>query len=239
MMDLIPAIDVIDGKCVRLVKGDYEQKKVYHEDPLDVAKEVEALGVRRLHVVDLDGAKSKHVVNIDVLRRITESTRLTVDFGGGIKSDEDIEKVFESGASMVTIGSIAVTDTSTMCRWIERYGADRIILGADVRAGKIAVNGWMEDTQMDLRSFLDFYNAKGIRKILCTDISKDGTMTGPAHELYKLILKDYPQLYLIASGGVSSDEDIMRLNDEGVHAVVFGKAYYEGKINIKKLLNHE
>ncbi len=238
MIDLIPAIDIIDGKCVRLVKGDYAQQKVYHEDPLVVAKEVEALGVSRLHVVDLDGAKSQHVVNLGVLRRIAESTDLTIDFGGGIKSDDDLDRVFDSGASMVTIGSIAVTRPQTMCRWIERYGADRIILGADVRDGKIAVNGWKEDSDVDLCSFLDFYIEKGIKKILCTDISKDGTLRGPAHELYKQILSNYPSLYLIASGGVASDEDIIKLNDESVPAVVFGKAYYEGKVNIKYLIDY-
>lgn len=238
MIDLIPAIDIIGGKCVRLVKGDYAQKKVYHDDPVTIAKEFEALGITRLHMVDLDGAKSEHVVNLEILKNISEVSNLSVDFGGGIKSDDDIEKVFDNGASMVTIGSIAASHPEKLCHWIERYGADRIVLGADVRNGYIAINGWKENSTKCLFEFLDYYIHKGIKKVLCTDISKDGTMEGPAHALYKQIMNLYPELYLIASGGVASDKDIIELNEEAIPAVVFGKAYYEGRINIKNLMNY-
>lgn len=230
MIELIPAIDIIDGKCVRLTKGDYDQKTVYNEDPVAQAREFEALGFKRLHIVDLDGAKSKHIVNEAVLRDINEATSLTVDFGGGIKTEADIEKAFAAGAAMVTIGSVAVTHPELMEQWVARYGAEKIILGADVRNGKISINGWKEDSEEDLIPFLKKYHAMGIRKVLCTEISKDGTLTGPAIELYKDIMKAYPDLHLIASGGVSSTEDIKELEKEGIPAVVFGKAYYEGRI---------
>jgi phosphoribosylformimino-5-aminoimidazole carboxamide ribotide isomerase len=234
MIELIPAIDIINGQCVRLTKGDYDQKTVYGK-PLDMALEFERIGYKRLHVVDLDGAKSKHIVNDAVLREITSSTNLVVDFGGGIKTDEDIEKAFAAGASMVTIGSIAVTNPDLFMGWLEQYGTDRMILGADVRHGKISINGWKEDSAEDLLPFLKKYVDAGVRNVLCTEISKDGTLTGPAIELYQEIMDAYPQLHLIASGGVSSLNDIIALNAAGIPAVVFGKAIYEGKINLKEL----
>lgn len=230
MIELIPAIDIIDGKCVRLTKGDYDQKKVYNEDPVAQAKEFEQKGFKRLHIVDLDGAKSKHIVNEAVLKAITSETNLIVDFGGGIKTDEDIDKAFAAGAQMVTVGSIAVTEPERFMAWLEKYGADKLILGADVRNGKISINGWKEDSTEDLLPFLKRYIDAGVKNVLCTEISKDGTLSGPAVELYKEIMAAYPTLHLIASGGVSSNEDIDELEREGIPAVVFGKAYYEGKI---------
>lgn len=235
MISLIPAIDLIDGHCVRLQKGDYARKTVYNEDPVEQAKEFERLGFRRLHVVDLDGARSKHVVNDGVLRAITQATHLTVDFGGGIKSDEDIEKAFSAGASMVTVGSIAATQPDVFLGWLKQFGADRIILGADVKDGRISINGWKEESADELMPFLHRYVDAGITKVLCTDISKDGMLSGPATSLYKEILSEFPSLQLIASGGVSSTEDILALNRESVPAVVFGKAYYEGRIDTEVL----
>lgn len=235
MIELIPAIDLIDGKCVRLTKGEYDSKKIYNEDPVAQAREFESLGFKRLHVVDLDGAKSKHVVNDDVLRAITENTSLKVDFGGGIKTEADIEKVFDAGAAMVTVGSVAVTEPQLFLGWLEKYGADRIILGADVRNGKVSINGWKEDSVEDLLPFLATYVEHGVKNVLCTEISKDGTLAGPAIELYKEIMKAYPKMHPIASCGVSSNQDIVSLDDEGIPAVVFGKAYYEGKIDLDNL----
>ena len=235
MIELIPAIDIIGGQCVRLTKGDYDQKTVYRDSPAEVAKEFEEIGFKRLHVVDLDGAKSKHIVNEQVLKAITNKTHLTVDFGGGIKTDEDIEKAFAAGASMVTIGSIAVTNPDLFMGWLEKYGAERIILGADVRHGKISINGWKEDSSEDLLPFLKKYVDAGVSNVLCTEISKDGTLAGPAIELYQSMMAAYPELYLIASGGVSSIEDIHALDAAGIPAVVFGKAIYEGKINLNEL----
>ena len=233
-IELIPAIDIINGQCVRLTKGDYDQKTVYGK-PLDMAREFERFGYERLHVVDLDGAKSKHIVNDAVLKAITTETKLTVDFGGGIKTDEDIEKAFASGAAMVTIGSIAVTNPELFMGWLEKYGAERIILGADVRLGKISINGWKEDSSEDLLPFLKKYVEAGVKNVLCTEISKDGTLAGPAIDLYKGVMEAYPQLHLIASGGVSSIDDIKALDKAGIPAVVFGKAIYEGKINLEEL----
>ena len=235
MIELIPAIDIIGGQCVRLTKGDYDQKTVYRDSPAEVAKEFEEIGFKRLHVVDLDGAKSKHIVNSDVLHRITTDTQLIVDFGGGIKTDEDIEKAFTAGASMVTIGSIAVTNPDLFMGWLEKYGAERIILGADVRHGKVSINGWKEDSSEDLLPFLKKYIDAGVKNVLCTEISKDGTLTGPAIELYQSMMAAYPELHLIASGGVSSIDDIKALEAAGIPAVVFGKAIYEGKINLNEL----
>jgi phosphoribosylformimino-5-aminoimidazole carboxamide ribotide isomerase len=235
MIELIPAIDIINGQCVRLTKGDYGQKTIYRDSPAEVAKEFEEIGFTRLHVVDLDGAKSKHIVNDNVLRRITTETCLTVDFGGGIKTDEDIEKAFASGASMVTIGSIAVTQPDLFMGWLKKYGAERIILGADVRHGKISINGWKEDSAEDLLPFLQKYVDAGVKNVLCTEISKDGTLAGPAIDLYKEVMAAYPEMHLIASGGVSSLDDIKALDAAGITAVVFGKAIYEGKINLNEL----
>jgi phosphoribosylformimino-5-aminoimidazole carboxamide ribotide isomerase len=236
MIELIPAIDIINGQCVRLTKGDYDQKKVYNDDPAAVAKEFEQLGFRRLHIVDLDGAKSKHIVNDAVLRSITTETKLIVDFGGGIKTEKDIEKAFEAGASMVTVGSIAVTKPALFIQWLDKYGADKMILGADVRNGMISINGWKEDSEEELLPFLKKYIDAGVKNVLCTEISKDGTLQGPAVTLYKEVMKAYPQLHLIASGGVSQKEDIEELEREGIPAVVFGKAIYEGRIDLKELL---
>ena len=236
MIELIPAIDLIDGKCVRLTKGDYNQKKVYNENPVEIAKGFEEMGFKRLHMVDLDGARSKHIVNVDVLKAITTETNLIVDFGGGIKSEEDIEKAFANGASMVTIGSIAVTQPELFLKWLDQYGAEKLILGADVKNGMISINGWKEDSAEQLLPFLKKYIDHGVKNVLCTEISKDGTLQGPALQLYQEIMAAYPQLHLIASGGVSSNGDIIALDQAGIPAVVFGKAFYEGKINIPELL---
>jgi phosphoribosylformimino-5-aminoimidazole carboxamide ribotide isomerase len=235
MIELIPAIDIIDGKCVRLTKGDYNQKTVYNDSPTDVARQFEDMGFKRLHVVDLDGAKSKHIVNDHVLKAITDATNLKVDFGGGLKTDDDLKKAFEAGASMVTIGSIAVTKPELFLSWLEEHGADKLILGADVRNGKISINGWKEDSAEELLPFLKQYVDHGVKNVLCTEISKDGTLQGPAIELYRQIMDAYPTLHLIASGGVGCTNDIHNLNDSGIPAVVFGKAFYEGKINIEEL----
>lgn len=235
MIELIPAIDLIDGKCVRLTKGDYDQKTIYNEDPVSQATEFQRLGFRRLHIVDLDGAKSKHIVNDAVLKAITQATDLIVDFGGGIKSTEDIEKAFMAGAHMVTIGSVAVTEPELFMGWLRKYGAEKVILGADVRNGMVSINGWKEDSSEALLPFLEKYVNAGVRNVLCTEISKDGTLAGPATELYSKVMAQYPHLHLIASGGVSCNADIQQLNENGIPAVVFGKAYYEGKIDIKEL----
>ena len=234
-IELIPAIDIIDGKCVRLTKGDYGQKKVYNDDPVAQAKEFEKLGMKRLHVVDLDGAKAKHVVNVDVLRGITAATGLKVDFGGGIKSDDDIEKAFAAGASLVTIGSIAVSQPDTFMRWLDRYGADKVILGADVRNCLVSINGWKEDTSEKLLPFLARYVKAGVKNVLCTEISRDGTLSGPSTDLYREVMEAFPGIHLIASGGVGRNEDIIELDEAGIPAVVFGKAWYEGKINLEEL----
>ena len=237
MIELIPAIDIIGGQCVRLTKGNYEQKSIYG-DPLKMAREFERIGFRRLHVVDLDGAKSHHIVNGNVLKIISTETNLTIDFGGGIKTDADLEATFEHGAHMVTVGSIAVTRPDLFMKWLHQYGPERMILGADVRNGKISINGWKEDSEEDLLPFLWKYVNAGVRNVLCTEISKDGTLQGPAIDLYRQIMAAYPTLHLIASGGVSSIDDIKALDAAGIPAVVFGKAIYEGKINLKELLCH-
>ena len=235
MIELIPAIDIIGGKCVRLSQGDYESKKVYNENPLEVAKMLEAGGIRRLHLVDLDGAASHHIVNYGVLEKIAAATSLVIDFGGGVKSDEDLRIAFESGAQMVTGGSIAVRDPELFGRWIEMIGEERIILGADVKERRIAVGGWKEESNVELFPFLDNYRKKGISKVICTDISRDGMLEGPSLELYKEMLEHDPDLYLIASGGVSCVDDIYRLDENGMPAVIFGKALYEGRITLGDL----
>ncbi len=235
MIEPIPAIDIVGRKCVRLAQGDYNASKIYSDNPLKIAKEFEKAGIKRLHVVDLDGAKNKHIVNVDILKTITSETNLKVDFGGGIKTDEDIRIAFDCGAAMVTVGSVAVTDRSLFERWLEEYGPERIILGADVRDGKVSVNGWKEDTDNDLVPFLEYYVSKGVKNVLCTDISKDGMLSGPAFDLYSKVMHVFPEINLIASGGISSVDDIRELDRLGVPSVVFGKAYYEGKITLDDL----
>ena len=235
MIELIPAIDLIGGKCVRLTKGDYDTQKVYNEDPVAVAREFEEYGFKRLHVVDLDGARSKHVVNHKVLERMAQATNLIIDFGGGIKTDEDIRIATENGAQMVTVGSVAVTQPELFLGWLQQLGSERIILGADVKNGRISINGWKEDSSDELIPFLDKYIQKGVQKVLCTEISKDGTLQGPATALYREIMTQFPQCHLIASGGVSSMNDLKELNQAGIPAVVFGKAIYEGRIALKDL----
>lgn len=235
MIELIPAIDIIDGKCVRLSQGDYNSKKVYNENPVEVAKELEAHGIRRLHVVDLDGAASHHVVNYRTLEQIASRTSLVIDFGGGVKSDEDLIIAFESGAQMVTGGSIAVKNPERFCHWLQTYGSERIILGADVKDRRIAVNGWKDESACELFPFLEDYVGKGVRKVICTDINCDGMLQGPSISLYKEMLEAHPDLYLIASGGVGSTEDIRQLEATGIPAVIFGKALYEGRITFKEL----
>lgn len=235
MIELIPAIDIIDGKCVRLSQGDYDSKKVYNENPVEVARELEDCGIRRLHVVDLDGAASRHIVNYRTLERLAAHTSLTIDFGGGVKSNEDLKIAFESGAAMVTGGSIAVKEPELFCHWLQTYGSEKIILGADVKERKIAVNGWKDESACELFPFLQDYVEKGVRKVICTDIGCDGMLQGPSTALYKEILRRHPDLYLIASGGVSCMEDIRTLEAAGVPAVIFGKALYEGRITLKEL----
>ncbi len=231
-IEIIPAIDIINGQCVRLTKGDYNQKKVYNANPVEVAQNFENCGFTRLHIVDLDGAKSKHIVNEKVLDDIARTTHLKIDFGGGIKTRDDIEKAYDHGASLVTVGSIAVTYPDLFLEWLSQYGSDRLILGADVRNGKISINGWKKDSSEDLLPFLKKYIDKGVKNVLCTEISKDGTLQGPALSLYSKIMDKYPQLHLIASGGVSCNQDIENLEAAGIPAVVFGKAFYEGKIDV-------
>ncbi len=234
-MEIVPAIDIIDGKCVRLSKGDYNAQKTYSDSPLDVALRFQDAGIKRLHLVDLDGARSKHIVNYPVLEAITNHTDLTVDFGGGIKSTSDLETALGCGAAMVTVGSTAVTAPDLMQKWIEDFGQEHIILGADARDGKISVNGWKEDSVLTLSDFIRDYMKKGITQVLCTDINRDGMLQGPAVELYRSLLKEFPGIKLIASGGVSSVQDLMDLKEAGLPAAIVGKAYYEGRITLDQL----
>lgn len=235
MIEIIPAIDIIDGKCVRLSQGDYNAKKIYNEDPLEVAKMFEDAGIRRLHLVDLDGAKAKQIVNTAVLEKIATNTKLTIDFGGGVQSDKDIEIAFDAGAAMVTGGSIAVRNSELFTNWIGKFSNERIILGADCKDHKIAVSGWQEETSLDIMDFIEGYKKKGISKVICTDISKDGMLQGPSIDLYKEILSIFPELYLIASGGVSCFQDILDLEKAGVPAVILGKAIYENRVTLEEL----
>ncbi len=238
MIEIIPAIDLIDGKCVRLSQGDYQQKTIYNENPLEVAKMFADAGIRRLHLVDLDGAKAHHIVNHKVLETIASKTNLIIDFGGGLKSDDDLRIAFECGASMVTGGSIAVKNPEVFASWIEKFGGEKIILGADVKDEKIAVGGWIETTDLELIPFIQNYMGKGISKVICTDISKDGMLSGPATDLYKKMLAQEPTMYLIASGGVSSIRDIEMLIENKVPAVITGKAIYEGRIKLPELAKY-
>ena len=235
MIEVIPAIDIIEGKCVRLTKGDYAQKKVYSEDPLEVAKAFEGIGLCRLHVVDLDGAKAQHIVNHKTLERIATKTSLSVDFGGGLKTSADLRIAFECGAQMVTGGSIAVKNPNEFTRWVEVYGGGKIILGADVANEKIAVSGWQEGTDLDLIPFIKGYADKGITQVICTDIGRDGMLQGANAVLYKKIQEAFPTLHLIASGGVSHLRDVEELDKNGIRSVIVGKAIYEGKITMQEL----
>ncbi|MGD9931665.1 MAG: 1-(5-phosphoribosyl)-5-[(5-phosphoribosylamino)methylideneamino]imidazole-4-carboxamide isomerase [Mangrovibacterium sp.] len=232
---IIPAIDLIDAKCVRLSQGDYNQKTIYNENPLEVAKMFEDAGITRLHLVDLDGAKAKHIVNYKVLETIASKTSLVIDFGGGLKSDDDLRVAFESGAQMVTGGSIAVKDRETFLSWIETYGPDKIILGADAKDKKIAVSGWQEVSELPIFDFIESYTSRGIRKVISTDIARDGMLTGPSIDLYKEIMEQFPGLELIASGGIASMNDIRELNEMGVPGVITGKAIYENKISLEEI----
>ena len=233
MIEIIPAIDLIDGKCVRLSQGDFADKKIYYENPLDAAKYFSDFGLKRLHIVDLDGAKSGKITNLKTLETIAVNTNLTIDFGGGIKTDEDIESVFNAGAKMASIGSIAVKSGAKFFEWIKKYGSEKILLGADVKNGKLAINGWQTSTELDILPFLKSYCEQGVTQIFCTDISKDGLLQGTSNELYAEILEHLPKLNLIASGGVSSIEDILELEKIGCAGVIVGKAIYEGKLNLK------
>ena len=237
-MHLIPAIDLIDGKCVRLTQGDYARKKVYNEDPLEVAKAFEAAGVERLHVVDLDGARSGHIVNQAVLERLATRTDLHIDFGGGLKRNEDLRIAFESGARQITGGTIAVKDRATFLGWLDRFGPERIILGADVIDEHIAVHGWQEQSGLELFAFLEDYTAAGIRYCICTDVAKDGLLAGSAHALYRRILARFPTLRLIASGGVTDLGETDTLAELGCFGVIVGKAIYEERITLDDLRRH-
>ncbi|MCI4648275.1 1-(5-phosphoribosyl)-5-[(5-phosphoribosylamino)methylideneamino]imidazole-4-carboxamide isomerase [Phaeodactylibacter sp.] len=234
-MHPIPAIDIIEGKCVRLTQGDYDRKKVYNEDPLEVAKAYEAHGLQRLHLVDLDGAKAKQIVNYKVLETLATKTHLHIDFGGGLKSDEDLRVAFDSGAKQVTGGTIAVKQPAVFEAWLQRFGAERIILGSDVKDGKIAVSGWQEQSEQELFPFLESYIAKGIRYTICTDVSKDGLLEGTALPLYKDIRSEFTGLQLIASGGISSLDELDELRDIGCFGAIIGKAIYENKISLQEL----
>jgi len=234
-VQLIPAIDIIDGKCVRLTEGDYGRKIIYNNDPLEVAKEFEAAGLKRLHLVDLDGAKAGAVVNWKVLETIAAGTSLVIDFGGGIKTQQDLDLVFSSGASLATIGSIAVKNETLFTQWLEQYGPDKFLLGADVKGEKIAVGGWLETTDTNVYAFIERYIAKGVSNVFCTDVSKDGRLEGPSVELYTRIIAKFPDLFFIASGGVSSLDDLKQLKEIGCKGAIIGKAIYENRISLKDL----
>ena len=237
-MRIIPAIDIIEGKCVRLSKGDYATKKIYNENPLEVAKEFEAHGIQYLHLVDLDGAKSQHIVNHKVLEQIATKTALKIDFGGGLKSDDDLRIAFDSGADQVTGGSIAVRNKEIFLSWLDEYGTDKIILGADAMNEKVAVSGWVEESKETLVPFVQWYAKRGIEYVICTDISKDGMLKGPSFELYQRIMNQVPDLKLIASGGISTYEELPKLAEIGCEGTIIGKAIYENRISLKQLENY-
>ena len=234
-MEIIPAIDIIEGKCVRLTHGDYSQKTIYNEHPLEVAKEFEDAGIKRLHLVDLDGAKAGAVKNWKVLETLAGKTSLIIDFGGGIKTEKDVQIVFQSGAVLITVGSIAVKDEETFTKWIATFGADKFLLGADVKNEKITISGWTEQTEIWVYDFVQRYLEKGINQIFCTDVSKDGALEGPSTELYKNLVQKFPELHFIASGGVSSLDDVFKLEEAGCKGVIIGKAIYEGRIKLDEL----
>lgn len=237
-MRIIPAIDIINGKCVRLSKGDYNTKIIYNENPLEVAKMFENHGVKYLHLVDLDGAKASHIINHKVLETIAKNTKLKIDFGGGLKSDNDLRIAFESGAHQITGGSIAVKNREIFEKWIAEYGSDKIILGADANNEKVAVSGWLEDSNEDLVPFIQMYQSKGIQYVICTDIAKDGMLEGPSFELYAKILKEAKEIKLIASGGISTFEELPKLAEMGCEGTIIGKAIYEHKISMKEIENY-
>ena len=238
-MRIIPAIDIINGHCVRLTKGDYSTKKVYNENPLEVAKMFEGVGIEHLHVVDLDGAKAQHIINYKVLESIASNTNLKIDFGGGLKSEEDLKIAFNSGAKQVTGGSIAVKNSQLFLDWLETYGADKIVLGADCVDQKIAIQGWQEESDKEVTEFISSYVNKGISYVICTDISKDGMLQGPSFELYQTLLKSIPPFKLIASGGISCFEELPKLKELGCEGVIIGKAIYEGNISLKQLETYQ
>lgn len=233
-MRIIPAIDIIDGKCVRLTKGDYSTRKTYNDNPVEVAKEFEAAGIKYLHVVDLDGAKSGHIVNHQVLNAIATQTKLQIDFGGGVKTDADLQLAFNNGANQITAGSIAVKSPEVVYQWIEKYGADKIILGADCINRKIAIQGWQDNTDVDVIDFITQYKSKGISNVICTDIAKDGMLQGASNELYTDILIQV-SINLIASGGIATIDDVLQMKQLGCEGVIIGKAIYEGRITLKQL----
>lgn len=235
MIEIIPAIDIIDGKCVRLTQGDFEQKKKYHDNPLEVAKAFEDAGIRRLHMVDLDGARQKKIINHKVLEQVSSNTTLFIDFGGGLQSDEDVRIAFESGARQITGGSIAVKDPVLFEGWIRQFGQEKIILGADARNGMIAVSGWQEVTEVSVHSLIEKYQTKGVKYVLSTDVAKDGLLQGPSFDLYEEMQSKFPDLKIIASGGISEVSEIDKLNEMGIYGVVIGKAYYEGRVTLKDL----
>jgi phosphoribosylformimino-5-aminoimidazole carboxamide ribotide isomerase len=235
MIKIIPSIDLVDGKCVRLTQGNFDEKKIYDRDPVAVAKRFAEAGIERLHLVDLDGAKAGKVINHQILERIAAETKLKIDFGGGIKSDDDIQKVFDCGANQVTAGTIAVQNPKLVLSWIQKFGKDKIILGADVLNGIVRINGWVNPSEIKLFDFITNYQWHGIRYVLCTDIEKDGMMKGSSVDLYKSIIKQFPEMRVIASGGVSSIEEIKQLNKIGCYGVVIGKAIYENLISLEDL----
>lgn len=234
-MQIIPAIDIIEGKCVRLTQGDYSQKKIYNEHPLEVARQFEDAGLQRLHLVDLDGAKAGTIKNWKVLESISSATSLIIDFGGGIKTENDLKIVFNSGAVLATIGSLAVKDKKLFIEWLQHYGADKFLLGADVKGEKIAISGWQETSEVWIYDFIEDYLSYGIKQVFCTDVSKDGMLQGTATELYRNIILKFPSLFLIASGGVSSLDDLDKLHDAGCSGAIVGKAIYEGRIKLNEL----
>ncbi|HHM02857.1 MAG TPA: 1-(5-phosphoribosyl)-5-[(5-phosphoribosylamino)methylideneamino]imidazole-4-carboxamide isomerase [Caldithrix abyssi] len=234
-MRIIPAIDIIDGKCVRLTQGDYKRKKIYNEDPLDAARLFEDAGLKYLHVVDLDGAKSNHIVNWPVLERLAARSSLRIDFGGGVKSEKDVRIAFECGACQVTAGSVAARNPQLFLEWLQRYSAEKIILGADARQGRIMTDGWRESAGLDVESFIDSLAGRGARYVICTDVGRDGMLQGPAFDLYKRILQNSPQLKLIASGGISTLGELRRLRDMGLEGAIIGKALYENRIRLDEL----
>ncbi|MBC7587223.1 MAG: 1-(5-phosphoribosyl)-5-[(5-phosphoribosylamino)methylideneamino]imidazole-4-carboxamide isomerase [Chitinophagaceae bacterium] len=235
-MQIIPAIDLIDGKCVRLTEGDYSQKKIYNENPLEVALEFEDAGLQRLHLVDLDGAKAGAVKNWKVLETIASKTKLIIDFGGGIKTEKDVQIVFQSGAALATVGSIAVKDEALFVSWLQQFGASKFLLGADVKNEKIAIGGWLETTDIWIYDFMEKYIKHGVQQIFCTDVSKDGKLEGPSTELYKNIIAKFPELHFIASGGVATMKDLEELKEIGCKAAIVGKAIYENRISVKELV---